>query len=169
MTIKKANFAKSAVLRNQRDCLNSRDSKFLQVSQDFHSWFLNIMGYLRSLQCSLMWIDCKKISANLTVWFNAASLEFGNIFVKFDTFPDSILGDQVWIVSNSGTCNKAKVNMVYDNVPNSRSDILYAFISESHILTMLFCSQLFLDLKANPPVIISMQDLATHLVFGGFF
>lgn len=56
--------------------------------------------------------------------------------------------------------------MVYDNVPNSRSDILYAFISESHILTMLFCSQLFLDLKANPPVIISMQDLATHL---GFF
>lgn len=59
--------------------------------------------------------------------------------------------------------------MVYDNVPNSRSDILYAFISESHMLTMLFCSQLFLDLKANPPVIISMQDLATHLVFWGFF
>lgn len=39
--------------------------------------------------------------------------------------------------------------LVYDNVFNSRSDILYAFISESHILTMLFCCQLYLDLKTN--------------------
>lgn len=67
MTIKKANFAKSAVLRNQRDCLSSRDSQFLEVFQDFHFWFLKIMDYLRSLQCSLMRIDCKKNSANLTV------------------------------------------------------------------------------------------------------
>lgn len=69
------------------------------------------MDYLRSLQCSLMWIDCKKNSANLTVQVNAASLEFNKMFVKLDTIPDSILGDQVWIASNSGTCNKANVNM----------------------------------------------------------
>lgn len=57
--------------------------------------------------------------------------------------------------------------------PNSRSDILYAFISESHILTMLFCTQLFLDLKANEIYSASDNKHArsrdTSGFLGGFF
>lgn len=38
---------------------------------------------------------------------------------------------------------------LYDNEPNSRSDILYAFNSGSHILTMPLSSQLFFNSETN--------------------